>query len=334
MSVLDLNVKDYIKRQTNNIVFGNNDNLYYLSLLKCNSANYININDFYKCYNDFKKLGKYTYRAQDGIINKVKVEEKIIITWPLVKNNDLTHESIACLTNYLNGKYNFNNQALGLNNINSAQIISFAQLIYLCTDAIKDYCSSNFNSDEISRAEEKFKKIIQITNKNIISYFDGLNVFNMISEIISSVEEKNPALSQIQEILKYNEDYNIIETYIKYSNCLSVFFHFFKLEIVYFSFIKEEKIKKPKLCTKCGKYTIGKCKCMTIDSDFRRNQNKKCGTLRKKIAWYIEEYPQIIPENLYRKSIRMLEDKHHWQDFNELERLCTGIEQKLKEPKN
>lgn len=331
MSVFELNVKDYIKRQTSNIVFEYDDNLYYLSLLKTNKPNYINFNDFYKLYNDFKKLGRDTYQSQDGIINKVKIDGKIIVTWPLIKNNNLTLESNIHLTNFLNGKYNFNNKKMGLDNVNSSQIISFAQLIYLCTDAIKDYCTCDFSPEEISNATKKFEKIIQIPNKNIEIYFDEEDALSVISEIISRVEEINPDLSQIKEILKYDTVYNIIEPFIQYSNCLSVFFHFFKLEIVYYSFIRDENKKKPKLCAKCGKYSIGKCKCLTIDSGYRRNQNKKCQTIRKKLSWYIEEYPNIISENLYRKSIRMLEDNHHWQDFKELERLCTSIEQQLKE---
>ena len=331
MSTFELNLKDYIKKQTNNILFEYNNKLYFTSLLKSDSPNYIKFDELYKCYINFKKLGKNTYKCQDGIINKIEFDKDIILNWPLVNDREITSDSRTFITKFLNDKYNFNNEIMGLNDMNSSQIISFAQLIYLCSDAIKDYCTGDFSLEEIEAANKKFEKFIHIHNQTIKESFNEIDTLSIIPKIISEIELKYPYLSQIKEILEYNDKFYVIEPCIKYSNCLSIFFHFFKLEIVYYSFVREEDRKKPKLCSKCGKYSIGKCKCMTISPTYRRRQNRKCETLRKKLKDYLDKYKDVISEEYYRKTERMLEENHHWQDLNELSRLCDGIEEQLKE---
>jgi len=74
-----------------------------------------------------------------------------------------------------------------------------------------------------------------------------------------------------------------------------------------------------------------------VSASYRRNQNKKCARLRNKLEIYLNTYYEIIPVNYRMKAERMLEQANegvkHWQDLNELRRICYNIEKNLKETK-
>lgn len=339
MNVVELNVKDYIKKQSNNLAFKGYNKVFYISSLQSNKHNYLSFDEIYKLYRGFKILGKNLFVAQDKSIYKIEFHnDNILFNWPLIINKNITELEDSYLTNFLTTKYSFDNEDIGLNKLEKTEIMNLAELIYLCSDSIKDFCKAlDYSIQEIEKAEKKFKRIISI-------YQDGIEqVFSMddlckLPDIIYNIEKKNPNLSSITEQLIFNDELEVIEPYINYNSILSVFFHFFKLEIVYYSFMIESERKKPKLCNICGKYTIGKCKCMKVSDSFRRNQNKKCQRLRTKIEMYLNTYSDVIPIEYKMKAERMIEqakeDKiKHWQDLPELRRLCYGIEAKLKETK-
>lgn len=339
MNVIELNVKDYIKKQTNNISFENENTIFYISQIKCNKPNYINFNEIYKLYNEFKKLGKNLYITQDKIIKKIEFHnDKIFLEWPLVETKDITSTANTYLTNFLTTKYEFTNENIGLDKIEQTKIMSFAELIYLCSDSIKEFCSVNNGTiEEMEKAEKKFKRLISIYQEEVEQSF-SIDDLSKIPSIISNIEKNNSNLSAITEELSFNDEMEVIEPWIKYKDILSIFFHFFKLEIVYYSFMIESERKKPKLCNICGKYTIGKCKCMKVSDSFRRNQNKKCQRLRTKLEMYLNTYSEVIPIEYKMKADRMVEQARddkikHWQDLPELRRLCYEIEAKLKETK-
>lgn len=339
MNVIELNVKDYIKRQTLNIAFEGNNKTFFVCTERTANDNYVIFDDVYKLYNDFKKLGKNLFLEQDNIINKIEVhDDKILFKWPLITKTILTEREDKHLTNFLTSKYSFNNDDIGLNLVSQNDILNFSVLIYLCSDSIKSFVRglNSYDESEIQTAEKKFNRIIAITENKVVESFHSSNL-QIIPEIIAHIESTKQSLSQIVEELLFNEEFETIVPWLKYTDILAIFFHFFKLEIVYYSHTIENEIKKPRLCPICNKYVIGKCKCMTVSASYRRNQNKKCARLRNKLEMYLDNYSCFIPIEYRMKAERMLEAADdgikHWQDLPELRRLCYGIEAELKETK-
>lgn len=346
MNVIELNVKDYIRRQTKNTAFKANKAVFYIHERKCNIQNSLIFNDIYKLYNDFKKLGKQLFLNQDRTINKIKIQDNnISVKWPLIKSLTLSEQENNYLTNFLTSKYSFNNNDIGLNLISLNDIVNFSELVYLCSDSIKSFAEALFSYDEsdLNKAEDKFKRIINIYQNGIEQAFQKSDL-RIIPEIIHYIDTTNPQLSQIVEELSVKEllgeellsdDHYTITPWLNYTNILSVFFHFFKLEIVYYSHIIVEETKKPKLCPICNKYVTEKCTCMTISESYRRNINKKNERLRKKLVLYLNTYRGIIPMDLERRADKMIEqaneDIKHWEDYPELKYLCDNIKIIIKE---
>lgn len=341
MDTVQSNVKDYIRKQTLNTSFNGKDKVFYIHTNKNSNSSHLSFDDIYKLYNDFKKLGRQLFLNQDGIINKIEIQDdNISVKWPLTKGLTLSEQENNYLTSFLTSKYSFDNNDIGLNLISLSDILNFSELVYLCSDSIKSFAKAinSYGENEIITAEKKFKRIITITQNETEQAFQ-LSDLSKIPKIINHVEIKYPNLSRIIEELLYNEEFETITPWLKYTNILSIFFHFFKLEIVYYSHIIETETKKPKLCPICNTYVTGKCACMRISPAYRRNVNKKNERLRQTLKLYLNTHIDMIPIDLRMRAEKMIEqadeDKiKHWEDYPELKYLCDNIKKIIKEASN
>lgn len=333
-----MNLKDYIRKQTNNILFESNYTEFFISVNSSNKRQYLLFDEIYKLYNEFKKLGKNIYLSQDKTINRIEInDDELDLKWPLTDSNSITSKSDEYLTCFLDTEYVLNDKDIGLKQEKRIDIVNFSELVYLLSDSIRSFCElEEHDIKGHEKASKKMARIVKITENEIEQAFQSFDL-NKVPQIIRGIVKLYPSLSKITEELRYNDDYEAIEPYIKYKNITAVLFHFFKLEIVYYSFIVVKERKKSTLCPVCGKYNIGKCKCMNVSASFRRNQNKKCALERKKLARYVDMYSDIISNEYLFKANRMLEEaeehNNHWQDLAELRRLRYGIEAQIKETK-
>ena len=179
MNINELNVKDYIRKQTTNTAFTGKEKKFFIHIKKCYKSNCLSFDEIYKLYNDFKKLGKQLFIEQDGKIHKIEIlDDKLSIKWPLIIKSTLSERENIHLTNFLTSKYSFDNNDIGLNQISLSDILNFSELIYLCSDSIKSFVKglNNYNKSEIQIAEKKFSRIIAIYENEVEQSFQSSNL--------------------------------------------------------------------------------------------------------------------------------------------------------------
>lgn len=338
-------LKNYIKSETKNIGFYFNGQIIYISQEKekIYNDNKIPFNRIYELYTEFKALGKDLYKNYGETSYKIIIDEnEVKLQWLDENIYDKAKKNLTC---FLTNKYSINNEDLGLYNIRKKDILNFAAFVYLCSKSVENYCCLNkeyVNEEYYQEINDFMKKYMKVYENKIEREFE-LSDLGKIPIIVEKMESKKSNISQIYEKLKYtdsmpnNANINKVESepsvimpYIIFNDLMSILFHFFKLEIVYYSFLLEEK-KKPHQCKICHKWVIGKCNCVTLNNAYRSNINKKCKNRKKKLKWYLDEFDDFIFTKYKHEIKQVLNQRGHWQDLPKLEKLINDVENCLKE---
>lgn len=340
-------LKNYIKSETKNIGFNFNGQIIYISQEKekIYNDNKIPFNRIYELYTEFKALGKDLYKNYGETSYKIIIDEnEVKLQW---LDENIYDKAQKNLTYLLTSKYSINNEDLGLYNIRKKDILNFAAFVYLCSKSVEKYykiqnLTKKYATAEYQKTMDFFKKYMKIYENKIEREFE-LSDLGKIPIIVEKMESKKSNISQIYEKLKYTDnipnnanidkiksELNVIMPYIIFNNLMSILFHFFKLEIVYYSFLIEEK-KKPHLCKICHKWVIGKCNCVTFNNSYRSNINKKCKNRKDKLKWYLDEFDNFIFTKYKHEIKQVLNQRGHWQDLPKLEKLINDVENCLKE---
>lgn len=341
-------LKNYIKSETKNIGFYFNGQIIYISQEKekIYNDNEIPFNRIYELYTEFKALGKDLYKNYGETSYKIIIDEnEVKLQWLDENIYDKAQKNLTC---FLTNKYSINNEDLGLYNIRKKDILNFAAFVYLCSKSVENYCrltKEYVNEEYYQEVNDFMKKYMKVYENKIEREFE-LSDLGKIPIIVEKMESKKSNISQIYEKLKYTDnipnnanidkiepELNVIMPYIIFNNLMSILFHFFKLEIVYYSFLIEEK-KKPHQCKICHKWVIGKCNCVTLNNAYRSNINKKCKNRKKKLKWYLDEFDNVIPAKYKQEINQALDQKGHWQDLPKLEKLINDVEDYLKKKQN
>ena len=340
-------LKNYIKSETKNIGFNFNGQIIYISQEKekIYNDNKIPFNRIYELYTEFKALGKDLYKNYGETSYKIIIDEnEVKLQW---LDENIYDKAQKNLTSFLTSKYSINNEDLDLYNIRKKDILNFAAFVYLCSKSVEKYykiqnLTKKYATAEYQKTMDFFKKYMKIYENKIEREFE-LSDLGKLPIIVEKMESKKSNISQIYEKLKYTDnipnnanidkiksELNVIMPYIIFNNLMSILFHFFKLEIVYYSFLIEEK-KKPHLCKICHKWVIGKCNCVTFNNSYRSNINKKCKNRKDKLKWYLDEFDVFIFTKYKHEIKQVLNQRGHWQDLPKLEKLINDVENCLKE---
>lgn len=295
--------------------------------IKFNSKNTLlvskryDFNEIYNLYIDFKTLGKYLCKYD---FNKILIlDNKLKFKWPFITINN----SDERLTNFIN-QSKLNNIE---NKITNNEIASLSTFIYLISSSIKQINIEYSYSEIMNKLNMKISRLLNIYINNNIQEFT-LDNLTFIPTIIDKLYKKNYLFGYITEDLIYDDELAILVDYINFKNILSLFMHFIKLELMYYTSQINES-RKIKICPGCHEsklFSGKKCKeCKNKENSKRRNINKKCNTIRNKLQQCIS-FDESIPYELKMKICRMLEEKHSYIQYNELKRLLEEVEKRVK----
>lgn len=294
-----MNVKNYLKENTLNC------------LLK---GEIIDFNYFYSQYLKFKKLGNEIFK--DNKINKITViDNEVKIPINFASKNIYSNNIIKWEENLYIKK-------------NIDEHINLAIFSHKLTKALKKKLdegtiSSNFEK-EISDIIE-----IYINNKNSLEYKD---VISELPIIIQKFGIANNYVNDIDEILLYRDD--LLRNYLNFANIFSLFFHYLKIEIVFYTHKSLYNSKPSKTCTICHKphySNVSLCKtCNDKRINEIRSANAKCKRRRDKLKEYIVQYNDVISPELIKKVKEILKKEHTHLDLQKLDLLKKEIEKELK----
>lgn len=278
-----------------------------------------NFNEFYHFYLSFKNFGKELCKENNlKQITITKDNEIISFPWPLLSINKINTYTFF-LPNELDNYFLQLEKEISCN-----EMCSLAILISEISRTLKLY--KYYGSDYIAPIESKVFNLIESINKKNPVAFEYNNI-NSYPKLFEQLEAINPKINLMKEDLNSN-DKNIVISH-NYINIVSLIMHFIKIEIMYYTSIVKTAYL-PKKCNDCQKLFVGKgelCQtCAKARATARRKINKKCNTLRSKIEYYLSIYRESLPTEIILKSERMLEEKHRFTQFKELDRLCKKIE--------
>lgn len=283
-----------------------------------NGRNY-NFNEFYHFYLSFKNLGKELCKEYNlKQITITKDNEIISFPWPLLSISKInTH--IFFLPNEIDNYFSQLEKE-----ISSNEICSLSILISEISRKLKLY--EYHGSDYIDPIQSKIFSLVESINKKNPVVFEYNNI-NSYPKLFKQLEVINPKINLMKEDLCSNDKNTVIN--YNYINIVSLIMHFIKIEIMYYTSIVNIAYL-PKKCNDCQKLFVGKSElcetCAKARATARRKINKKCNTLRIKIENYLSIYRESLPTEIILKSERMLEEKHRFTQFKELDRLCKKIE--------
>ena len=317
MEISDLNVRRYIKEQTKNIAFKRNRKLFYISYN--DQSNNVDFDSVYKNYYKLKMYGKELIDEQIGKINIIEFHNnKMDFKWPLFERNSSNSDLIHLITN----KHVLKNEILGLDKLEQVEIDSFATFMYLCSDSLKNFCNNYFSTEHTGY---EFDRLIRKYNGTINTAFDD-NDLEKIVRIIQRIETLYCKLPGVKEILEYKD--HVILPVLCFNDELSLYFHFFKLEIVYYSHILQDETK-PKLCPVCNNYT-SKCTCITLTDTEKKRINRACEKLRKELNSLISNNRELLEDSLYEESRELIDGSHSYKQLDRLKELIEIIHKQIK----
>ena len=263
---------------------------------------------FYEEYKLFKKIGDDLTKKYP--IKKISVyKDKIIIPNRFINTKIDTDKIFA---NFINANDN--------DNINS--YVNLAILTNAISSFLKKYRyhkSGNKKSEELK------------LDKTIIELIDKISIDDLIKLIPEAINKYGKDNNyHINEKIRNILDTIKVEIYLDFDSKYSLYFHLLIVEIAFYTHKLYYNAKPTKICADCLKphYDNSKfCKsCRDRHARIRRATNKKCKNLREKLNSYIEK--NIVPIELQKLVIELVEGPHKNTDLNELENLCNIIENK------
>lgn len=277
-----------------------------------------NFKEIFSFYESFKKFGKKLCKELvfDPIIISLDTNT-IDLQWPLFKIdkvNNYTYFIPDNIEDYLNQIES---------DISSDEIYSLAILIGEISRILHFY--NYYGIDCVDDIKSKVFKIVNSINLiNPIAFqYDDVNEFK---NLFKNIETINPKINLVKEDLITEDDY--IKTNINFLNLISLIMHFIKVEIMYYTSFNKSGYK-PKKCVDCHIIFIGKgpkCKsCSKITAATRRNINKKCDILRKKIEKKKELYKKVLPDTIINEANILLKEEHKYTQYKKLEEFYEKI---------